>query len=347
MERVGSETEGYSLQLANRIRQERIQQARHGEILPARRGGLTVEELLDAWLQHSTKRSRKDDAQRIADHLQPALGDVPAARLRPDDCLDLYRSLREGGLSDATARHCLVILRTAWNRGLERGLVTGANPASMALKQLGRPAPNRRLRYLTEEEFERLLEAVEHSRAAWDLAVVGWHTGARFGELAALRWSDVDLGHGYLTFRDTKAGDPRRVPMNVAVRRVLEAKPRGLPEVLVWSTRSGRPYRDPPMTLRRAMDRLFNREVEDRRQRVSFHTLRHSFISHLVMRGVPLPVIQSLTGHKTLEMLQRYTHLAPDARWAAVESLAGENRRTESPRIERLEGGSLPNPSES
>lgn len=127
-------------------------------------------------------------------------------------------------------------------------------------------------------------------------------------------------------------------------RRVMEAKPRGLPEVLVWSTRSGRTYRDPPMTLRRAMERLFNRGVEDGRQRVSFHTLRHSFISHLVMRGVPLPVIQSLTGHKTLEMLQRYTHLAPDARWAAVESLAGENRPTESPEIERFGGGSLPYP---
>lgn len=321
MERVGSEVEGYTLQLAYRIRQRRIQEARHGDLLPRQPQSFTVGELLDAWTEYSRKRSRRDDEQRIAQHIRPELGATRARELRPDDCLRLYRRLREEGRSDATARHCLVILRTAWNRGAERGLVTGMNPASLALRQLGRPEPNRRLRYMSLEEYQALLEAVAHSRASWELCVVGWNTGARFGELARLRWADVDLAHRYLTFRETKTGEPRRVPINREVLAVFDAKPRGLPEVLVWPTRTGRVYTDPPSTLRRAMDRLFNAGVEDRRQRVSFHTLRHSFISHLVMRGVPLPVIQSLTGHKTLDMLQRYTHLAPDARWSAVEGL--------------------------
>lgn len=327
MERVGSEAEGYTLALAHQIRAERIRADRHGDVLPAarrRRAAVTLGDVLERWLETSaTKRSAHDDAQRVRDHVPAALAGRPAARVTPDDLHRLASDLREKGLAEATVRHVLVCVRTAWNRAAEARLVTGPNPAAQALKRM-RPPQNRRLRYLTAEEYRALLEALEPYRVSLQLTVAGWNTGARFGELARLRWSDVDRDHGLLTFRDTKTGEPRRVPMNAELRDLFAGMEPGPGEALVWPTRTGRVLTDPPATWRRVVDRLFNGGVTDPRQRVSFHTLRHSFISHLVMRGVPLPVIQSLTGHKTLAMLQRYTHLAPDARWAAVEVLAGK-----------------------
>ena len=67
----------------------------------------------------------------------------------------------------------------------------------------------------------------------------------------------------------------------------------------------------------------FNEGIEDARDKVVFHSLRHTFASWLVQRGVPLYTVAELMGHTTLEMTKRYSHLAPDTMRAAAMGLSG------------------------
>jgi len=75
-------------------------------------------------------------------------------------------------------------------------------------------------------------------------------------------------------------------------------------------------------TFREVADRLFNKESKESKQRVCFHTLRHSFGSWLAMEGVPLITIKELMGHKSLAMTERYAHLLPDLKKQAALNVA-------------------------
>jgi site-specific recombinase XerD len=90
---------------------------------------------------------------------------------------------------------------------------------------------------------------------------------------------------------------------------------------LVFPGRGGIKIDKPSRTFKRVADELFNKGVEDSRQRVVFHTLRHTFASWLVMEGVDLYRVKELLGHKDLTMTQRYSHLAPDTLRGAVNIL--------------------------
>jgi site-specific recombinase XerD len=74
-------------------------------------------------------------------------------------------------------------------------------------------------------------------------------------------------------------------------------------------------------TFKRTVDELFNKGVDDPRERVFFHSLRHTYASWLVMEGVDLYRVKELLGHKDLTMTQRYSHLAPDSLRGAVNIL--------------------------
>jgi site-specific recombinase XerD len=154
------------------------------------------------------------------------------------------------------------------------------------------------------------------------------NTGLRWSEQAALRWRDINVLAGTLTVGTSKNGDGRAVPMNATVRSVLvdlslkRARSRD-PDELVF----GLAYR----TTARAFDRAV-RAAQTALQAAgqdaslldgyTWHSNRHSFASRLVMAGVDLLSVQKLGGWRTLSMVQRYAHLAPDHLRAAVEMLA-------------------------
>ena len=85
--------------------------------------------------------------------------------------------------------------------------------------------------------------------------------------------------------------------------------------------RHGRKRTEISNVFQEVADELFNEDVEDRRFRVVFHTLRHSFASLLVEHGVPIFAVKELLGHKTLAMATRYSHMAPDTLRKSVSVL--------------------------
>jgi integrase len=175
------------------------------------------------------------------------------------------------------------------------------------------PENNRRLRYLSKEECQALINA--SSPHLKPIVVTALNTGMRKEEILSLEWEKhVDLRHGFILLDVTKNGERREVPINQTIRDVLQCLVRRLDSPYVFTDGEGRRYQDIKKSFRSACRRA---GIKDFR----FHDLRHTFASHLAMAGVDLTTLKELLGHKDIRMTLRYAHLAPSHKIKAVEML--------------------------
>jgi integrase len=177
--------------------------------------------------------------------------------------------------------------------------------------------------YLTFEEAEILPPVAEMPWKA--MIIVGLKTGLRRGELLGLHREDVDLDQGRLIVRRSalrrrlgppKTGKTRIVPLGRMAHEALADQLGSHRHDVVFCDRDGGIFWEgrSQYWLHRACKRAGLRPL-------SWHALRHTFASHLVMRGAPLKAVQELLGHADIKMTMRYAHLTPCARRAAVELL--------------------------
>jgi integrase len=149
------------------------------------------------------------------------------------------------------------------------------------------------------------------------LVITALHTGFRASELRSLTWSDVDFRRRMITVRAgyAKNGGARHVPMNQLLTDTLKSVKLANYQVdRVFCNREGVPYRSFRSAFERAVRKV---EIVD----FTFHDLRHTFASRLVMAGVDLPTVKELLGHRDISMTMRYTHLSSDHKQAAVGKL--------------------------
>jgi integrase len=185
---------------------------------------------------------------------------------------------------------------------------------------------NERTRFLTEEEAVNLLHALRKRSKTWhDIAYLSLHTGMRKGEILALRGEHLDFASGRILVKDAKTGS-RTVYMTDEVRALLESREPALPADYVFrpmrKTPDGRISRYSDESFVRAVAECgLNKGITDRRHKVVFHTLRHTYCSWLAKAGVPLYTIGELVGHRSVEMTRRYSHLCPDAKQAAAAKI--------------------------
>ncbi|WP_342377333.1 site-specific integrase [Myxococcus stipitatus] len=202
----------------------------------------------------------------------------------------------------------------------EQGAVT--HLPRVKLFKLGKTAFD----FLTFEEAERL---VAESEPEWRaLLLVAIKTGLRQGELMGLKWIDLDLQRGKLQVRRSiwkgieglpKGGRERTVDLPLSTVEALKAH-RHLRGAYVFCQEDGQLLTAGLM--RRPLERCLQQANIHREQgHIGWHDLRHTYGSHLAMRGVPLKVIQELMGHATIEMTMRYAHLSPETRENAVQQL--------------------------
>jgi integrase len=174
---------------------------------------------------------------------------------------------------------------------------------------------NKRHRFLTRKEADRLFKALkktkwERGENTYQISLFALHTGGRPLEIFNLQWGDVDLQNGVCTFKDSKTGDTRHVLMTEAVKTMLSGLDRGKPKDLVFPARGGGAKNEASDLFQRTVDGLgFNDGVEDRRHKVTFYTLRHTFASWHVMAGTDIRVLQRLMGHKNISTTMRYSHV--------------------------------------
>jgi integrase len=252
--------------------------------------------------------------------LDSLIGKLPLKDVSPIHLEKVKSNMAKAARAPRSIQYCLAVVRQVFNHARRLGLYQGDPPTS----KIKKPTPNNaRLRFLTQEEANNILAALAvASPEVHDMALLSMYTGMRAGEVRTLAWSDVDLAQGLLVLRDTKNGRTRYAYMTEAVKSMLQARQPGRPDALVFCGPDGKQRSPVAKTFRHAVDRLgLNDGVVDRRQRVSYHTLRHSYASWLVMQGIPLYTVQKLLGHRTPAMTERYSHLAPDHMREAIKGL--------------------------
>jgi integrase len=225
------------------------------------------------------------------------------------------------GRTPRSIEYTLAIIRQVFNYAKRTDLFAGDNPVSKI--KIPR-TDNRRVRFLTQAEATTLLtKLMKKSKQVHNIALLSLHTGARAGEIFSLTWGCVDLEAGTMLLKDTKNTESRPAFMTQAVKDMLTGiKPdQAGRDNLVFPGRGGVRMVQISKTFKRQADKIFNKGVDDPRERVFFHSLRHTYASWMVMEGVDLYRVKELLGHKDLTMTQRYAHLAPDTLRGAVNIL--------------------------
>ena len=315
-----------------------------------KRQGITLGRFLDdvyaAWLCENTRWGAAviKHIRRVYAHLL----DVKLADIGPQDIERIRTRYAKAGKKGASNRYTEMIM-ACMGRAYKWGYVETDRLAG----RVGRYREHSlRVRYLDAEERARLLSVLDerdheiraarakannwrrergyellpdlsgvaHADHVRPLVLLAMETGARRGELFSLRWEDVNLQDSTLTIHAaaSKSGRTRHIPLSRRARELLDGWRRD-----TGNGTSGLVFPSPVTgerldNITSAWEKLLQRaQLEDFR----FHDLRHDFASRLVMHGVDLYTVKELLGHSTIQMTERYSHLAPEAKQAAIAVL--------------------------
>jgi site-specific recombinase XerD len=256
------------------------------------------------------KLSYADDAVRMA-KLENWLGQCAAESVSPQE-IEHWLLIKAKELKPATLNRYRALLSLTYRLGMQNGKVM-SNPARLVRQ---RKEENGRVRFLSPEEEHALRAVIQkdclHHEAELDIAL---NTGLRRSEQYTLTWSCIDFERKVLTVPHSKNGETRYVPLNntaIAALRIAQAHKNDSP--CVFLARDGTRLCSPRFWFDAAVK-------EAKLTDFTWHSLRHTFASRLVMKGVDLRTVQELMGHKTIQMTVRYAHLAPQHRLAAVQRL--------------------------
>lgn len=300
---TGAKTKREAEAIEAKWRVERREQQIWGSPKP-----LLLSQCLKQYLRASeAKRSHREDKIRAITLLE-RLGelsayDITAARLQR------YIEDRLERVKPATVNRELALLSVAMNHARKLGFALPPLPRGLKMRE-----PETRLRWLTEDEADRLMGAAQASKAEFlaDWIRVALDTGMRAGEIFGLRWGDLLTDRLTVQAHNAKSGRSRTIPLTPAAQAALRRQPKR--SVWVFSQPDGSPVKD----VRTAMVNACKRAgIEP----VTPHLLRHTCASWLVQRGVPLYSVRSMLGHSTVAVTERYAHLAPEHLRECVEAL--------------------------
>jgi integrase len=267
---------------------------------------------------------KRDTTRKGEEHfknwIEPVIGNIPLKDVKPFAVEKIKKHILDAGKTPRTLQYIFATIRQVWNMARSDGFVSSDSPT----KNVKVPkVDNKRIRFLSHEEAETLLKALQAKDAlTHDLALLSLHTGLRMGEGASLKWSHVDLDRGIIRVMDSKGVEGRAAFMTETVKAMFEAMKRRGPDDYIFTKKSGKRLKDTPIEFAEVVKDLgFNNGITDRRQRVYFHTCRHTFASWHVTAGTDLYTVKKLLGHSSIAMTERYSHLAPGTLQNATRTL--------------------------
>lgn len=268
------------------------------------------------------KRSWKLDESLLRNHLLPKFGTRYLDQIKKDQIVAMHLAHRAKGRAPASANRLLILMRYIYNLALrwETPGVLGNPTKDVPLLEEN----NKRERYLTQEEAQRLYDVVQHSESKMLRFIIPMLilTGARKREVLDARWTDFDTEQKLWRIALSKSGKARYVPLSEGVLNLLaligkerEAWPaahRDCPWVFA-NPDTGKPYTSIYYTWDNARKRAGLPGLR-------VHDLRHSFASFLINAGRSIYEVQKILGHTQIKTTQRYSHLSQDTLLAAVNS---------------------------
>jgi len=283
----------------------------------------TFGQFAEVWFTSYVETNNKPSEQRrkrdvLRTSLVPYFGKTYLDAISKKD-IELYKALEQGkGRGNKTINNKLTVLRKCLTTAHDWGALAKAPPA---IKQLKCPPPI--TDFLTQEEAERLLA---HAQGViYEMILAALRTGMRRGEIRGLQWEAIDWDNRILTVRHSfcdytqgltspKSNRERHIPLADDLYQVLRARRKATG--YVFTNRRGRPF--PQQTVLRYL-----RDIQTAAglRKIGWHTLRHTFASHLATR-VSLRTVQELLGHSTITMTMRYSHVSAFHLRAAIDLLS-------------------------
>ncbi|MFM2408838.1 MAG: hypothetical protein RL358_1580 [Pseudomonadota bacterium] len=278
----------------------------------------TVAEIIDRFTtefapHHYKMRVDKKEAWRYqCEHLKNILGKFSLAAL-DQKLVAQYRDNRLGAVGDSTVRKELFMLSKILKFAEIECAIT--LPRGNPVEKIRKPSESKsRDRRLNDDEWNNLAMECQKSRNTylWSAVQLAVETGMRQGELLSLQWKMIDKKRSIAFLKDTKNGEARTVPLSPTALTVLDALPVSIGGKVIPLQR---------MTLFHVFQAACARAgIDD----FTWHDLRHEALSRLAERGdMTVLELAAVSGHKTLQMLKRYTHLQAEKLAAKLATKVG------------------------
>ncbi len=272
---------------------------------------LTLGSFYEAYYLPHIKKHIKSYATNISvfkNHILPKFAKTPMNMIKKQDVMQLHCDMvQKKHLAKATANKVLIFLSSAYNVALEYEVEGVSQNPTKGIKEY--KLNNQRQRYLTKEEAQRLLDAINQTEQNIHLKYIVPMlilTGARKGEVLRARYEDFNLNQLTWTIPISKSGKKRILPITPQLLELYNSIPKTNGEYLFASPVTGKPYVSIYNSWNSARTKAGLKDVR-------MHDLRHSFASALVNSGRSLYEVQTLLGHSTSTMTQRYAHLSNES----------------------------------
>lgn len=285
--------------------------------------GQTFEQFARKWFEDYVVSNNKYSEQRTKKYLLnafliPFFGKMQIARITTHD-IERYKA-HEGrnGVTSKTLKNRLTVLSKCLTTAYE-WLELATQPPKIKWPKCS----SYRTDYLSPEECELLLSHADG--IIYEMVLTALRTGMRQGELKGLQWSSIDWQNQSLAVRHSRCdyrkalGSPksnreRHIPLDIDVYEMLHKRKRDTGYVFIDT--DNEPFDD-----KRLNRRLSSICKKAGLRKITWHILRHTFASHLAMRGVPLTTVQTLLGHSNITTTMRYAHVAPSTLRTAIDML--------------------------
>lgn len=324
--KVGKYSEGYREAYCNQLRNEIITKQRTEEEPPSiaskkKKNILSIETIANDYFNYRKEsKTKANDISQYNNHILPYFKNLDFETIDKNEILQFTNKLKktkskfkEDLLSDKSINNILNFLKTLIKHGFKNDFIKNDFSKYISLLNID----NAREKFLTKEEIKILYENSKNDETLYLLFKLALNTGGRLATLLNICKKDIDFTHNLITLKDFKNNSTYKAFLTENLKALLEIRTIHLKmdDKLFVS--------NPERRLRSMLDELFNKDINtnDRKNKVVFHSLRHTFASHLAINGTPIFTIQKLMNHKDIRMTLRYAKLSPDSGRESILSL--------------------------
>ncbi|MDN5079947.1 tyrosine-type recombinase/integrase [Aliarcobacter butzleri] len=316
--KIGKYSEGFRENYCNQLRNEIITKQRIGEEPPAatrnkKKKILSIETISENYFSEKKEGGYKGtDESNYKNYILPYFKTLDFENISKNDIQIFFNQLKKTKslikkelISDKTINNILNFLKTLIKYAFKNDYIKNDFSKYIQLLEID----NARERFLTKDEIKLLFDYSKDDETLYLLFKLALNTGARLATLLNIHKKDIDFTHDLLTLKDFKNNSTYKAFLTDDLKALLEKRVNSLKlnDKLFIS--------NPERRLRAKLDELFNKDIDDndRKNKIVFHSLRHTFASYLAINGTPIFTIQKLMNHKDIRMTLRYAKLSPNS----------------------------------
>jgi len=326
---IGRYSQGIRIEYCKEKRFEILNNIRLGEMpttIKAKRtksNCIKFDEIADDYFEYISIHTKdfSNTKSRYLLHIKEYIGDNDISRITTSQ-IEKIQKLKLAQLAPKTVNHLIQLIGTIYNFAINRDKYKGNNP-TRNLKRL--KINNARERFLSKDEINKLIKAIEYDFQLLLFVKIALSTGARFETINQIKKKDINLDERVITLHDFKNNTNYKgfIQENLVSQLRERLDDIQINDYVVNFHKTKDLRSKLTKKFKPILDNLFNQglETDDYKNRVVVHTLRHTFASHLAIKGTPIFTIQKLLNHKDITMTMRYAKLSPDSGKEFVNNL--------------------------